>query len=61
MGKLLDLHRDSDSSDKELNDMLEREGSGTTASGQEGTSLDGLVRMVGRVDGGGIELFHNLS
>lgn len=56
---MLDLHKDSDSSDKELNDMLEREGSGTTNT-HEGTSLDALVRMVGRVDGGGIELFHNL-
>lgn len=59
VGGVLDLHKDSDSSDKELNDMLEREGSGTTNT-QEGTSLDALVRMVGRVDGGGIELFHNL-
>jgi hypothetical protein len=62
VGKLLDLHKDSDSSEKELDDVLEvRESSMSTTAGLEEPSFEALIRTVGRVDGGGIELFHNLA
>lgn len=55
VSKLLEMRKNSDSSDKELDDVLgEREASVSTTGGLEEANFDALVKIIGKVDGGGI-------
>jgi hypothetical protein len=63
LGKILEKRKSANNSDKELNFMMEeqRESSLSTALGYDDGNYDFLIKVMDRIDGGGILLFHNIN